>query len=378
MHIAIDGMLLGHRSSGVEGTITDLVQTLAASGNHEYNLYTGASAATFAPAGGRLRIISSRCPVRFRPIRILWEQFALPSLLAADRCEILHAPGYVAPLMSPVPVVLTIHDMIAFSHGECCTRSNRWHYRLLVPPSIRKAAVVIVPSRAVRDDLVRLMPAAAGKIRVIPPGIREEFRPVRDAVSADRLRRKYGLAGPFILFLGLTEPKKNLVRLIEAYRLLRQGTHLQHQLVIAGAPSWDEHRIAKAVREYGLTSAVIRTGFVPADELPTLYSMADLFVFPSLCEGFGLPPLEAMACGTPVLVSDRGALPEIAGDAAGITDPLAADRMAHDMERVLTDQPLRDKRIADGLRHARTFSWAKSAAATEEAYVEAFNGRRIP
>lgn len=376
MRIAIDGMLLGRRFSGVESAITDLVRTLAASGSHEYRLYTGVGAAAITPAGGRLRIVHSRWPVRFRPIRILWEQLALPPFLAAAPCALLHSPGYVAPLMAPIPVVLTLYDLIAFSHGECCTRSNRWHYRLLVPPSVRKAARVIVPSRAVRDDLIRFMPAAAGKIRVIPLGIREEFRPVSDTATTDHLRRKYGLPGPFILFVGRTEPKKNLIRLIEAYKLLRQRTALRHPLVLAGTPSWDEARVAAAVRESGLTDAVIRTGFVPAEELPALYSMADLFVFPSLCEGFGLPPLEAMACGTPALVSDRGALPEIAGVAAVVTDPLAPDRMARDMERLLTDRVLRDTCIAKGLCHARTFSWAKTAAATEEVYAEAVTGRR--
>jgi glycosyltransferase involved in cell wall biosynthesis len=222
------------------------------------------------------------------------------------------------------------------------------------------------------------MPAAAGKIRVVPLGVREDFRVVRDPEALGHLRRKYGLAGPFILFVGRTEPKKNLVRLIEAYHLLRQRTTLPHQLAIAGAPSWDEARVAAAVRERGLSEGVVRLGFVPADDLPALYSLADLFVFPSLCEGFGLPPLEAMACGTPAVVSDRGALPEVAGAAAVVTDPLAPARMAHDMETVLTNRPLREKRIADGLRHARTFTWQQAAAATEEAYAEAVNRSKRP
>ena len=325
-----------------------------------------------------MRVIRRRWPARFRPIRILWEQLALPRLLAADRCELLHAPAYVAPLMARVPVVLTLYDLIAFSHGDYCTQSNRLHFRLLVPPSVRKAAVVVVPSRAVRDDLIRLMPGAAGKIRVIPLGLREEFRPVQDPSAFERLRRTYGIAGPFILFVGRTEPKKNLVRLIEAFRLLRQRTVLRHQLVIAGAPSWDEANVVAAVRKHGLNEVVVRTGFVPAGDLPALYSLADLFVFPSLCEGFGLPPLEAMACGTPAMVSDRGALREVAGGAAVLTDPLAPDRMARDLEAVLTDPLPRDPRIAEGLRHARTFTWARTAAATEAAYADAVNGGRRP
>lgn len=379
MRIAIDGMLLGRRYSGVEGAIADLGRTLSVSGVHEYRFYVPDGRLqdnTRVSAAARMTVVPTRWPVRFRPIRILWEQLALPPLLRASRCDLLHAPGYVAPLMAPVPVVLTVYDLIAFTHGDCCTRSNRLHYRLLVPPSVRKASAIIVPSRSVRDDLTRLMPAATGKIRVIPLGVREEFRPHPDAAVCDRLRRKHSLTGPFILFVGRTEPKKNIVRLIESYGLLKYRTRLPHRLVIAGTPSWDESRVSAAVRKAGLTDAVVRTGFIAADELPALYAMADLFVFPSLCEGFGLPPLEAMACGTPALVSDRGALPEVAGVAATVTDPLAPDRMAGDMEALLTDQALRSERIAAGLRHARTFSWTRTAALTEAVYAETFAGRR--
>lgn len=375
MRVAIDGMLIGRRFSGVEGAITDLARALAASGTCEYRFYTGAGGSQVVPGNARMTVVSTRLPVGFRPLRILWEQLAFPGRLAADGCDLLHAPGYVAPLLARVPVVLTLYDLIAFTHGDCCTRSNRWHYRLLVPPSVRKADAIIVPSCSVRDDLIRLMPAAAGKTRVVPLGIREEFRPDPDEAVHERVGRKHGLAGPFVLFVGRTEPKKNVVRLLEAYRLLRQRTNLRHRLVIAGPASWDEGKVTEAIRRYGLTDEVVRAGFVPPEDLPALYRLADLFVFPSLCEGFGLPPIEAMACGTPAVVSDRGALPETAGSAARVTDPLSPERMARDMEELLTNRLVREQMIADGLRHARFFSWSRAAAATEAVYAAAVEAK---
>jgi glycosyltransferase involved in cell wall biosynthesis len=384
-------MLLGRRHSGVEGSIHNLVQALADSGKNEYTLFTGSatgrSGALVTPEpdeggmppdiGGQRSarrtptITSTRWPVRFRPLRILWEQLALPPLLKHGHFDLLHAPGYIAPLLSSVPVVITLYDLIALSHPGLCTRSNRWHYRLLVPLSVRKATRIIVPSQTTRNDLLRFFPAAADKTRVIPLGIGAEFRVLQDEAAGERLRRKHRLPAHFILFVGGLEPKKNLPRLIESYQRLRRHSALPHQLVIAGTPSWDHAAVKRSIRQLGLEDSVILTGFVPPEELPLLYNMADLFVFPSLYEGFGLPPLEAMACGTPVVISDRGALPEIAGTAAVITDPLSPERMAAAMESILTNPALRNELRSKGLAHARNFSWAATAAATEAVYEEA-------
>jgi glycosyltransferase involved in cell wall biosynthesis len=381
MRIAIDGMLLGRRHSGVEGSILNLVQALAASGKHDYTLFTqsvgGKPGATPLGIGGShsarrtTATIPTRWPVNLRPIRIMWEQLVLPSLLINQRFNLLHAPGYVAPIRSRVPVVITLYDLIALSHPSLCTLSNRLHYRLLVPLSVRKATRIIVPSETTRTDLLRCFPAAEDKVRVIPLGVRPEFRILRNTDAFRRIRLEYRLPERFILFVGGLEPKKNLTRLIEAYRLLRQNPAIPHQLVIVGAPSWDQANVMRAIREQGVEHDVIFTGFIPFDKLTLLYNMADLFVFPSLYEGFGLPPLEAMACGTPVVISDRGSLPEVAGQAAITTDPLATDQLASAMKMVLTDDKVRTELITRGLNHVRKFSWDAAATATEVVYEEA-------
>ncbi len=370
MRVAIDGMLLGRRSSGVEGSIANLVRALAASGSNDYWLYSQVDPSSLDALPGHLNVATTRWPVRSRAVRIFWQQAVLPSILARGRFDLLHAPGYIAPVLAPVPVVTTIYDVIALSHPSLCTPANHWHYRFLLPLSVRKAAAVIVPSLTTRDDLARYMPAAAGKIRVIPLGVGSCFAPTRDAGQEDRLRADYGLGEPFILFVGGLEPKKNVEGLIAAYRLLRQRGAVTHRLVIAGALSWDHARVRRAIRESGLGDAVTLTGFIPPERLPALYRAASLFVFPSLYEGFGLPPLEAMACGTPVIVSNRGALPETAGPAALVTDPLAPERLAEAMETVLTRMDVRGDLVARGLRHAAQFSWSRTASATETVYAE--------
>lgn len=364
MRVAIDGMLLGGRASGVEASIGNLATALAARGLHDYCLYTQA-------AFEGMRVVSTRWPVRWRPVRIVWQQAAFPALLARGSVDVVHAPGYVAPVLSPVPVVVTVYDALAFTHPELCTRANRWHYRLMMPLSLRRARRIVVPSETTRRDVLRLVPGAAERVRVIPLGIEERFGVVPAEAERAQLKAKLGVEGPYILFVGGLEPKKNVAGLIEAFRLLGQRVTLPHRLVIAGARSWDGPRIERALRASGLAGRVVRTGYVPPERLPALYRAADLFVFPSLYEGFGLPPLEAMACGVPTVVSGGGALAEVAGPAARVVDPATPGNLAEAMEAVLTQRHLRADLVARGLRHAALFRWDRTAQAMERVYAEA-------
>jgi len=368
MKIALDAMLLGGRRSGVEQAILSLARALAETGRETYRLYAPGAFRGNGLSSNHFRISRSRLPVGLRPVRIFWEQCLFPLILARDGADLLHAPGYIAPLAARPPVVLTVYDLIALRFPRLCTASNALHYRLLLPASVRKAAGIIVPSRTTRDDLVRFDPRTADRIRVIPPGLDPSFRGRQQGAGSDPVRRTYGLAGPYILFVGRTEPKKNVETLVEAFAVLKRDGRLPHKLVLAGARGWAHDAVVRRVRRLGLEQEVVCTGFVPAALLPDLYGMADVFVFPSLYEGFGLPPLEAMACGTPVIVSDRGALPETTGSAAVRADPRDPAALARAVREVLTDAGLKSRLIAGGLRHAADFSWDKAAAATEQFY----------
>ena len=368
LRIAIDGMLLGRRFSGVERAIVNLARALAAVGAEDYTLCVPRRCPYPDIQGPRFRTVRVGAWTHFRPLRILWEQLAAPAVLRRGRFDLLHAPGYVAPLIARTPVVLTVYDLIALLFPQWCKPANRWHYGVMLPASVRKASAIIVPSECTRADLERRLPCSRGKIVVIPLGVADEFFVPVSAEAAGAVRARYGLPTRFILFVGKTEPKKNLPRLIDAYHgLLRQG-RTRLPLVIAGERTAAWPSLWRQVRARGLADHVRFTDYVPQEDLRGLYASAALFVFPSLYEGFGLPPLEAMACGVPVVASDRGALPETVGSAALTADPEDAGGLAETMERALTDVRLRKRLTAEGKARAARFSWSTAARRTEEVY----------
>jgi glycosyltransferase involved in cell wall biosynthesis len=232
------------------------------------------------------------------PRRILWEQLAQPGAAYRLGLDLLHAPVNVAPLVRTCPTVVTVHDLSFVLYPELFKRFNRVYLQRFCRWSVEQAAAVIAVSASTRDDLVRLMGVPAERVTVVPNGVGDEMQPLDPArVAAHRAAR--GLPERLILFLGTLEPRKNVLTLLEAFSLLCRRPGFAHTLVIAGGKGWYYQEIETAVERLGLRERVIFAGFVPQEELPLWYNAADLFVYPSLYEGFGLPPLEAMACGTP-------------------------------------------------------------------------------
>lgn len=373
MKIAVNGMLLSRRSSGVEVSILNLARALSRFGSEDYLFYVPARFPERKPEGTHFRTIKTGVPAHFRPARILWEQFVLPEIISRERVDLLHAPGYIAPLRANVPVVITLYDIIALLFPGWCKVSNYLHYRIFLPLSVKKAAGIIVPSDFTGRDVVKRFPVAENKVRVIHLGVNSDFRVIRDDDRFSLLRKKYDLGEKFILFVGKQEPKKNLVRLVEAFHGLRSQGSIRHKLVVAGEKGWQCSPIFRRIRELGLQAEVVFTGFIPPEELPYMYNMADLFVFPSLYEGFGLPPLEAMACGVPVVCSNRGAIPEVVGDAALLFNPLDIPGMAGAMKEAITNHQVRRDLVNKGMERAKLFSWQKTAEATEHFYREVYS-----
>lgn len=368
MRIAINGILLTRCVSGVETAIANLARALARCGQEEYILYLPEPAAVPDITGPRFRTVRCRLPLRSRLGRMFWEQVTLPRLVRRAGVDLLHAPGYLAPLAPGVPVVITVYDLIALLFPRLCTLSNAINYRLQLPLSVARANGIIACSEATRRDLLHRYPKAAPRTSLVPLGVSAEFHPWTDAVQKDALRRRYALPERFILFVGQLEPKKNLAGLLRAFAALRAGGLSTHQLVIAGSRGWGCAAFEQTLAELALGPAVVLPGFIPPADLPGVYSLADLFVFPSLCEGFGLPPLEAMACGVPVVVSNRGALPETVGEAARVVDPMDTAALADAMREILTQDELRRTLVRRGLEHVRPFTWDRTALATEAVY----------
>ena len=377
MRIGIDALLIG-RPGGVGGYVRSLLAALARYEHvHRYVVYTTPHAG-LPPDLPPERFAVRRVPgAGSRLRRVLWQQFGLPRRLAADRVDVLHAPSYVVPLRAHVPVVLTLHDAIALKHPRLCGRLNALHYRRHLPRAVRKAAIVIASSLTTRRDILETCGPPPEKVRVIYPGLDPAFRPASEADKRS-LRERMGLPARFILFVGNVEPKKDLATLLHAYtRLPKSRPDAPGRgpdtvgLVIAGAAVRGAGRLRRLADRLGVADRVHLIGPVCADDLPCLYSAADVFAFPSLYEGFGLPVVEAMACGTPVVCSDGGALPEAAGGAALLFpagDPAA---LAEALRRALDEPCLRARLVRDGLARAALLDWQAVVRRLAAAYEEA-------
>lgn len=279
----------------------------------------------------------------------------------------MHAPGYVAPVGWSGPLVLTVYDILALTHPEWCRWSNAVHYRRALPGSIRRADVVIVPSRAVQSEIIAHLNVDARKLRVVPLGISRDMTPVGEwGIAA--VRRALSLTEPYILWVGNIEPKKNLPGLVAAFEIAAQ--RIPHELVLAGRAGWRAGPSLRAIAESPLQPRIRLLGRVPESLLPGLYSGADLLVHWSLYEGAGLTPLEAMACGTPAIVSDAGALPELAGRVAPVVPLGDLERLAAEMVNLVTDRERHAALQRAGRELARGFSWPEHARAALAVYRE--------
>ena len=284
--------------------------------------------------------------------------------------DLVHATNSIVPHVGSCPTVLTVQDVTFMSHPEVHAALSRFHLRHMVPQACRRATLVIAPSRATAEELRRRCGVDASKLRIVPDGYDEaRFTPRPGPDDAATLGR-HGLSAPYVFFVGTLEPRKNLLRLLEAFALLRaQG--LPHRLVLAGGLGWGYQPVLDRLAAANLDGAVMRIGRVADRDLPALYRGASAFVYPSLFEGFGLPVLEAMACGAPVVTSNVSSLPEVAGDAALTVPPDDVSALAGAMCAALTDATVARRLRAEGPARAARFTWRETARGTAEVYLEA-------
>jgi glycosyltransferase involved in cell wall biosynthesis len=372
MRIAIDALILHGRYAGVEHYIHQLLVALRGlDSENEYVVYVPRDGRTEDFEGGNFSVRRAPFGGPQRVCRIAWEQLALPAALAAEGVQLVHGPAYVLPLRARCKRVVTVHDVIVLARPDLAAAANRWHYRRVMPRAVAGANHIVALSRETRDGLIHRLGVPSDKITVSYQGIREVFRRVTDGSVLEDVRRRHGLPDRFFLFVGQIEPKKNIMACVEAVQEYARGGAPEAKLVIAGKVGWGAREFLRAMARPEVQRCVQHLGYVPDEDLAVLYSLATALVFPSLYEGVGMPPLEAMACGCPAIVSDRGALPEIAGDAAVVV-PIGADRpegrspavssaLADAMGRIAGDAGFRDGLVAKGLEHAKRFSWARHA-----------------
>lgn len=375
--IGIQAFLWGedgtYRQSGVSSYIRHLVQGLAGTslpGEALVYLPFPEALETF-PSVPHLRACPSLLPLRKPTVRILWEHLVFPWHLWKDRIHLLHATMNVAPFWTPCPVVVTVMDLAFWRYPQVHPRGRRLYLGLFTRLSVRRARAVIAISDYTRREVETFLHVPAGRIRVIYPGVDADFQPLSPEEIGE-FRRRRGLPERYFLYVGNLEPRKNLLRLVQAYARLRPDDVF---LILAGARGWGYAELFREVETLGLTDRVLFPGFVPREELPLWYNGAEAFFYPSLYEGFGLPPLEAMACGTPVVVSTAASLPEVVGSAGLQVAAEDVEALAETMQRLLEEPGLRAELGRRGLAQARNFRWEKMARETADLYRQLLEER---
>ncbi len=368
-HIGLNALLLSpgqatYRSAGIHNYMSGLLPHLPTA---DYRFTYTAFVVGDQP-GLDSTIRQQSAGSRLSPLaRIAWEQFAQPVLGARAHLQLLHSMAFVSPLITTTPSVVTVYDLSFHRMPNRFQRSRRAYLSIFTRLSCRRARRIIAISEHTKKDIVSVFNVPSDRIDVVYPGCDSLFQRVGEKAVAE-FRRQRGLPEKFLLYLGTIEPRKNLSALITAFAKLRaEGI----KLVCAGGRGWMYEDVFQTVEELHLSRDVIFPGFVPREELPLWYSAAHAFVYPSSYEGFGVPVLEAMACGVPTITTNSSSLPEVAGDAAHLVPPDDSDAMAVALNEILTKRDLRTQLSSSGPQRARLFTWPEAARLTAQTYARA-------
>jgi glycosyltransferase involved in cell wall biosynthesis len=378
MHVGINAHLLAftsnYRQAGLSRYIYELLLKLPQADSHiKLTAFTGnglVSPGFLAGKARNLRLSQSRLPTVKAPVRIAWEQAVLPFAAAGARLDLLHCPVNVRPLFSPCPVVITIHDLIFLRYPKSFHPAKRAYLAAMTGWSARHANHIIAVSEATRKDVIELLGVRPARVTTIHNGVGEQFKPLPQD-EQDRFRAQKEISGRVALYVGTLEPRKNLAMLLNAFRPIADDPAFSDvTLAIGGSKGWYYDEIFSTAERLGLTAGgrVRFLGRVPDEELAVWYNIASVFAYPSIYEGFGLPPLEAMACGTPVVVANTSSLPEVVGDAGELADPEDAGAWGRVLRSLLADRERAGEMGRRGMLQARKFSWDRAARETAQVY----------
>jgi glycosyltransferase involved in cell wall biosynthesis len=369
MKIAIDIRLLGsiEKAGGYQHIYNLVSNLLSVDSQNDYTLLSA-----FKGFSGN-RDIGSQFIYRFsgRLSKLLLDKLSVPIECIMGKIDIFHGPYFFIPNRLRCKSVMTIHDLMALKHPEFLEAEGVVYYKKRIYSSIKRADAIIAVSDFTKGEIVEFLDIPEEKIRVIHNGISTKFQNINDNNKIEDVKDKYGLKGQqYLLFVGNIEPKKNIETLIYAYIQLRNETIYKYPLLIVGNKTWHFQKIWEIVKKLNAENNIIFTGVVDDEDLPFLYNGAEIFIFPSLFEGFGLPVIEAMACGIPVIASNRASIPEIVNDAALLIDPLNRQEIAEAMYEVISNTKLKKRLIEKGLKQSQNFSWKKTAIETLKLYYE--------
>ncbi|MCK4224177.1 MAG: glycosyltransferase family 4 protein [candidate division Zixibacteria bacterium] len=302
-------------------------------------------------------------------LNLLWGTVRLPKIdwLVGD-VDLYHSPNYCLNVLARGRSLMTIHDLNFLAYRQFTIASGRWHYAFKIRSYAQKVDAIIADSESTKDEIIKYLKIPKEKIHVIYLGCSPAFQPILESEKKQKIKEKYNIKGDFILYVGTLEPRKNLKGLILAYAQSRAKDDFL--LVLAGGKGWKYKHIFRLVKQLKLEDRVVFCGYVPDSDLPALYHSASVFVYPSFYEGFGLPPLEAMTCGIPVIVSHTTSLPEVVGDAGIYVDPFDIEQISFSIDTVLSDTKLCQTLREKGLKRAKLFSWEKTARETMKLYQQ--------
>jgi glycosyltransferase involved in cell wall biosynthesis len=371
MRIGFDATALPAEPVGAGRYIVRLARALAAQGaEHELIIFVQRPrrALIDTPPLQNVQWVETQ---EVRPaLRLLWEQTILPQLVRRLNLDLLHSPHYTRPLFLPCASVVTFHDMTFFLYPQLHTRAKRIFFPWMMRRSARLAEAIIADSESTYRDATRILSIPVEKITTVPLGIGEEFHPISDAHLLQDCRQRYNLPERFVLYVGLVEPRKNLPLLLQAYARLAQQDD-PPPLVVVGRMGWMYEEVFRQIESLQLQQRVQFTGYVPDQDLPLVYNLAQCLLYPSRYEGFGFPPLEAMACGTPVITTASSAMQDQVGEAGLLVPPQDEQALFQAMRRLLHDRALQEELSRRGREQARKFTWEQTAFKTLQVYRQA-------
>lgn len=371
MRIAIDARALLGQSTGIGTYTRGIAAALAAMPAQDVALFSPRPLPD-AYRGGPWTVRADS-----HPFGIVWLQTTLPRRLRDWNADVLLAALTIAPARGTVPYVSVVHDLTAWTNPEWHARRTVVGFVPMWEKTLERAAALVCVSRATARELVRRYPEAGPRIRVVPHGLDPAFSPASDPRTAERTRRRYAAGSRFVLYLGTLEPRKNVEQLVAACERLWARRRSRPDLVLAGGIGWKTSALARRIARSHFRDKIHQIGYAPRDVARELYRAAEVFVYPSFVEGFGLPVLEAMASGVPVVASTAEALREVGGEAALYAPAEDVGALAAAVERALEDEPTRDRLRAAGLARAATFSWERAGRETLEALEGALTGGAV-
>ena len=378
MRIGFDATALPARPVGAGRYIIRLVRSLAAlSAGDELVVFVQDSRRALIDTPGLENVHWIETPEIGPARRLVWEQTVLPRLARRANIDLLHSPHYTRPLALACASVVTFHDMTFFLYPQLHTRAKRLFFPRMMRMSARRADAIIADSESTRRDALRILQIPEEKITTVTLGVGEEFQRITDAGLLDDCRHRYKLPQEFFLYVGLVEPRKNLPLLLDAYARLAQQEDAP-ALVVVGRFGWMSENIFRQIETLHLGDRVHFTGYIPDHDLPLVYNLAQTLLFPSRYEGFGFPPLEAMACGTPVITTAVSAMQDQVGEAGLLVPPQDEPALIEAMRQMLRDRALRESLSLRGQRQAEKFTWNQTALKTRQIYHQVATSRQRP